>query len=108
MKLSIAGAAFAAALLASTSAFAAGTTTLATTTAAAAKPMSADSGARCTSLADQWKTAEGANATNASLGKAKADAAKGEKMCKSKKTSDKKKGAADYEAALKLLGVTPS
>lgn len=80
------------------------TTPVSTTPAAA----TVDYGARCTSLADQWKTAETANATNASLGKAKADAAKGAKLCGSKKASDHKKGAADYEGALKLLGVTPT
>lgn len=99
MNRILAGAAMAAALLASP-AFAA------TTTPAKATPV--DYSARCTTLADQWKTAETANAANASLGKAKADAVKGEKMCKSKKASDKKKGAADYESALKLLGVTPN
>lgn len=76
------------------------------TTHAAAKPI--DYAARCTSLADQWKTAEAANGTNANLGKAKADADKGSKLCASTKSGDHKKGAADYEAALKLLGVTPT
>jgi len=76
------------------------------TTHAAAKPI--DYAARCTSLADQWKTAEVANGTNANLGKAKADADKGSKLCTSTKSGDHKKGAADYEAALKLLGVTPT
>jgi hypothetical protein len=65
-------------------------------------------GARCSSLADQWKTAEAANSSSASLGKAKADAEKGAKLCGSKKASDHKRGASDYEAALKLLGVTPT
>lgn len=97
-----------AALLLGTSAFAATTTPAATTTTAAAATTKVDYEARCTSLADQWKTAEAANATNASLGKAKADATKGEKLCKSKKASDHKKGSSDYEAALKLLGVTPA
>jgi hypothetical protein len=64
--------------------------------------------ARCTSLAEQWKTAEASNATHVSLGKAKADAAKGEKLCKSTKAADQKRGVADYEMALKLLGMTPS
>ncbi len=78
------------------------------TTATHAAAKAVDYGARCTSLADQWKTAETANSTNANLGKAKADADKGSKLCASAKGGDHKKGAADYEAALKLLGVTPA
>lgn len=115
MTRTLAVTAFAVALLGSTAAFA-GTATPAstptttpaatTTTTPAAAPV--DYAARCTSLAGQWKTAEAANATNAHLGKAKAEAAKGEKLCASKKADDHKKGAADYEAALRLLGVTPS
>jgi hypothetical protein len=94
-------------LLGSTAAYAgtAKVTPASTTTAATS---SVDYAARCTSLADQWKTAETANASNASLGKAKADATKGAKLCGSKKSSDLKKGATDYESALKLLGVTPT
>ena len=99
MNRILVGAVVAATLLGSAAAYAA-TTPI--------KTMKVDYAARCTSLADQWKTAEGANATNTNLGKAKADAAKGEKLCKSKKSSDEKKGAADYQAALKLLGVTPT
>lgn len=67
-----------------------------------------DYAARCTSLAGQWKTAESTNASNAKLGQAKADAEKAAKLCGSTKASDHKKGAVDYEAALKLLGVTPT
>jgi hypothetical protein len=78
------------------------------TSAYAATSTPVDYAARCTSLAGQWKTAEAANATHASLGKAKADAAKAEKLCKSKKSSDQRKGTDDYDAALKLLGVTPT
>jgi hypothetical protein len=94
-------------LVGSGSAYAAGTTHMAQ---AATKPVSTsvDYVARCTSLADQWKTAESAHASNASLGKAKADAAKAAKLCGSTKASDHKKGATDYEGALKLLGVTPA
>ncbi len=80
----------------------------ATSAYAATSTTSVDYTARCTSLAGQWKTAETTNATHASLGKAKADAAKAEKLCKSKKSSDQKKGTDDYDAALKLLGVTPT
>ena len=104
MTKTLALTAFAVALMGSVTAFAASTATPASTTAAA--PV--DYAARCTALATQWKTAETANATNAHLGKAKADAAKGEKLCGSKKDADHKKGVADYEAALKLLGVTPT
>ncbi len=75
-------------------------------THSASKPT--DYAARCTALADQWKTAETANSTNANLGKAKADAEKASKLCASTKSDDHKKGAMDYEAALKLLGVTPA
>jgi hypothetical protein len=78
------------------------------TSALAANSSTTNYRARCTSLAEQWKTAEASNATHVSLGKAKADAAKGEKLCKSTKTADQKKGVADYEMALKLLGMTPS
>jgi hypothetical protein len=98
-------AAAALAVLGSTAAYA-GTAQM--TPASTTPTATIDYAARCTTLADQWKTAEGANASNASLGKAKADAAKGAKLCGSKKSGDHKKGAADYEAALKLLGVTPS
>jgi hypothetical protein len=80
----------------------------ATSAYAATSTTPVDYAARCTSLAGQWKTAETTNATHASLGKAKADAAKAEKLCKSKKSSDQKKGTDDYDAALKLLGVTPT
>jgi hypothetical protein len=104
MNRILTGAALALALIGSATAYAA-TTTPAPTTAAAPK---VDYAAKCTSLADQWKTAEAANASNANLGKAKADATKAEKQCKSTKASDQKKGVANYEAALKLLGVTPS
>jgi len=102
----LAGAALAVALVGSASAYAATATPV--KVAATSTTTKVDYGARCTTLADQWKTAEAANATNASLGKAKADAAKGETLCKSKKTSDQKKGVSDYESALKLLGVTPT
>ena len=80
----------------------------ATSSYAATSATPVDYAARCTSLAGQWKTAESTNATNANLGKAKADATKAERLCKSKKSSDQKKGAGDYDAALKLLGVTPT
>lgn len=94
------GAALAAIVMAS-AAFAA---TPATTSIA--KPV--DYAARCTALAEQWKTAETANSANTNLGKAKADAGKASKLCASTKTADRKKGASDYETALKLLGVTPA
>ena len=111
MNRILAGTAFAVALIGSSAAFAAATTPAAAPApaapAAAAAP-AVDNAALCTSLADQYKTAEGANATNPKLGKAKAKAAKAEKECKSTKAGDQKKGVADYKAALKLLGVTPT
>ena len=109
----LAGAAFAAVLLGSASAFAAATTPASTSTSAVPMPAHTavapvDYAARCTSLADQWKAAEAANASNKSLGKAKADAARGAKFCKSTKVASEKKGSKKYEAALKILGVTPA
>lgn len=62
---------------------------------------------QCTSLAEQWKTAEAGGTGHANLGKAKADAEAASKQCASKKTSDQKKGVAGYEAAIKLLGASP-
>lgn len=80
----------------------------AATPATSAASKSVDYGARCTSLAGQWKTAEAAQSTNANLGKAKSDADKASKLCASTKASDHKKGTQDYESALKLIGVTPT
>ena len=101
MKRILGGAAMAALLIGSASAYAA-------TAPATATTAKIDYAARCASLAEQWKTAEAAHATNTHLGKAKADAAKAEKFCKSTKSADEKKGVSNYEAALKLLGVTPT
>jgi hypothetical protein len=107
MNRILAGTALAVALLGSSAAFAAATTPAATPAPATPAP-AVDNAALCTSLADQYKTAEGANATNPKLGKAKAKAAKAATECKSTKAADQKKGVADYTAALKLLGVTPT
>ncbi len=96
--------AFAALLLGSVTAYAANQTMASNTSAT--QP-STDYTAQCSSLASQWQTAEAAHMTNPNLGKAKADAAKGEKLCKSTNVSQHKRGASDYRAALKLLGVTP-
>jgi hypothetical protein len=63
---------------------------------------------RCSALAGEWKTAEEGHLMSANLGKARADAAKGAKLCKSTSASLQKRGVADYEAALKNLGVTPT
>ena len=63
---------------------------------------------KCNSLAGQWKTTLDGHGMSPHLGKAKADAAKGEKLCSSSKASLQKRGAAEYRAALKLLGVQPS
>lgn len=100
MNKKLTGIALAAIFLASTTAFAA------TATTSASKGV--DYAVRCKSLAEQWKTAESGHGTNANLGKAKGDAEKAEKLCGSKKSSDHRKGAMDYEAAIKLLGVTPT
>lgn len=107
----LAGAALVTILIGSASAYAAATPS--PTPAAAQTPTHTatapiDYAARCTSLADQWKSAETANASNKSLGKAKADAARGAKYCKSTKVAVEKKGVKSYQAALKLLGVTPT
>jgi hypothetical protein len=115
MNRILVGTALAVVLVGSSVAYAANSTPAKTTpvaatssTPAATPAPAVDNAALCTSLADQYKTAEAANATNAKLGAAKAKAAKAEKECKSTKASDLKKGVADYKAALKLLGVTPS
>lgn len=63
---------------------------------------------RCSTLAGEWKTAEEGHLMSANLGKARADAAKGAKLCKSTSASKQKRGIADYRAALKKLGVTPT
>lgn len=89
----------------------AATTTPAATTAATptATPAPApDYAAQCKSLADEWKTAAEANATNKKFAQAKSNATKAERNCKSTKTSLLKKGSGQYQSALKLLGVTPT
>ena len=65
-------------------------------------------GQRCSSLAGQWQTAVDGHGTSPNIGKARADAAKGEKLCKSTTAAQQKRGVRDYEAALKMLGVTPA
>ena len=62
---------------------------------------------RCTSLAGQWRSALDSHETRAHLGRAKADAARGAKLCNSTMASKQRRGAADYRAALKLIGVRP-
>jgi hypothetical protein len=99
MNRILTGTALAVALIGSTAAYAATTPTT---------PTVVDYGTKCSSLASQWQTAETANATNPKLGKAKASAANAEKLCKSPKASLEKKGVANYNTALKLLGVTPT
>lgn len=78
-----------------------------TATHASTAPKKPSYAEQCTSLAEQWKTAEAGGTGNANLGKAKADAEAASKQCASKKTSEQKKGVAGYETALKLLGATP-
>ena len=113
MKRFIAGTAIVVAMLSSASAFAANSTPVKTTPISStlmhkASTTNTDYSAHCATLAGEWKSAEMSNASNAHLGKAKADAAKAEKQCKSTKASDEKKGVANYESALKLLGVSPT
>ncbi len=74
---------------------------------ASAAPKKPSFAEQCTSLAEQWKTAEAGGTGNANLGKAKADAESASKQCGSKKSSDQKKGVAGYHAALKLLSTSP-
>lgn len=101
-------------LAAASTVYAAGTTPPAPTppppaahTATSPSTATVDYKARCTALEGEWQAAATTHATNASLGKAKSKAAKGKTSCASSKPDDHKKGVSYYEAALKLLGVTP-
>ena len=62
-----------------------------------------DDAARCTSLAKRWKTAEAANAANPNLERAKSRATMADMFCKSPNPRKWRKGAQDYEAALRRL-----
>ena len=64
--------------------------------------------AQCRTLGKQWASASAANSSNKHFAAAKADAAKGMKLCKSTKTASRQKGAGQYAAALKLIGVSPT
>jgi hypothetical protein len=65
-----------------------------------------DFAAQCKSLGEQWKTAADAHKTDKTFAQAKSGATKAERNCKSTKAATEKKGVTQYEAALKLLGVT--
>ena len=64
--------------------------------------------AQCKTLGEQWATALPTNTSHLKFATAKADAAKGERNCKSTNVAMRKKGAGQYETALKLIGVTPA
>lgn len=112
LSVAMAGAAFAASAPAATSSkpttpMAAPAAAPATIPAPAAVPVSTpDYATQCASLAGQWTTAADANKTNKKFALAKSGATKGGRNCKSTKAAAQKKGVAQYEAALKLLGVT--
>ena len=95
-----------------TTAVALGALILSSTTAfaatPAAHPTSVNYVERCNSLATQWQSAVDSHGMNRHLGKAKADAARGERLCKSSKISQQRRGVADYRAALKILRVRPA
>ena len=97
--------------IASTAAVASAATTIPLVQSASiAKASSApvDYRAQCQTLGKQWASASLTNGTNKNFAAAKADAAKGEKLCKSARVSLHRKGAVQYEAALKLIGVVPT
>jgi len=108
LSVALAGAAFAASAPATT------TTKPAAAPAAAAAPAvttptpapTPDFAAQCKSLGEQWKTAADAHKTDKAFAQAKSGATKAERNCKSTKAATEKKGVSQYEAALKLLGVT--
>lgn len=62
----------------------------------------------CSSLASQWQTASEGRHMSRHFGKAKVDAARGERLCSSSNVSHQRRGVADYRAALKLIGVRPT
>lgn len=112
LSVALAGAAFAASAPATTSskpataaapAAAAPAAPAATTPAPAPTP---DYAAQCKSLGEQWTTAAEAHKTDKAFAQAKSGATKAERNCKSTKAAAQKKGVSQYEAALKLLGVT--
>lgn len=103
MTRSLTAAALSALLIGPTASMAA--TPAAHTSAAPATPINYTQ--RCNVLLGQWKSAVDGHELSPSLGKAKAAAAMGEKLCKSTTASQQKQGAGDYETAIKLLGVKP-
>jgi hypothetical protein len=112
LSVALAGAAFAASAPATTTkpvvaapAVAAPAAPAVTTPAPMPAP-TPDFAAQCKSLGEQWKTAADAHKTDKTFAQAKSGATKAERNCKSTKAATAKKGVTQYEAALKLLGVT--
>lgn len=111
LSVALAGAAFAASTPAATSTkpvtpapvVVAPATPAAPATMPAPKP---DYAAECKSLGTQWTGAVDAHKTDKTFAQAKSGATKAERNCKSTKAAAQKKGVGQYEAALKLLGVT--
>lgn len=64
--------------------------------------------AECKALGLQWSGAMATHASDTQFAKAKAGAVRGERNCTSTNVAKHKKGAGQYEAALKLLGITPA
>jgi hypothetical protein len=114
LSVALAGAAFAASAPAATSAKPSTPAPAATAAAAPAAPAATmpapaptpDYAAQCKSLGEQWTAAADAHKTDKSFAQAKSGATKAERNCKSTKAAAQKKGVSQYEAALKLLGVT--
>lgn len=112
LSVALAGAAFAAsapannAKPATPAATPATTTATATTTPAPTPAPAPDYAAQCKSLGGQWTAAVDAHKMDKNFAQAKSGATKAERNCKSTKASVEKKGVSQYEAALKLLGVT--
>ena len=63
---------------------------------------------QCRTLGAQWNSVAPSHASNRHFSTAKADAARGERDCKSTNTAMIRKGAGQYETALKLIGVRPT
>jgi hypothetical protein len=63
---------------------------------------STDDTALCSSLADEWKTAEAECSTNANLGRARSLAREAATKCKSPDGAQQKAGVGKYQSALRL------
>ena len=62
----------------------------------------------CRTLGAQWNSVATSHASNRHFRTAKADAARGERDCKSTNTAMLRKGVGQYKTALKLIGVRPT